>query len=265
MGFHWEKSDQIQQKQKLFLWEWCSTRVWSIYPVEFLASLFHSILVTAVHHEHQSSCISVVMLPVRPHLLLPPHVPHSQAGGAPVRLQCLHVEAYRWHRHHILVEHQFVQKGGFSSSVQTQHHYLPLFVVLGSIYPHIWIRLPPLLPACLPQCSWCLSVTAPVLSWTLLIISIALCTHTQPQWPLPPHCADDIPPVPCVAFSKTIYNQSDGAKPWADCSPVTTAPSVESHHTCPRSSHTPAYRKSMHRELWSFLVHGWSSDVTGSL
>lgn len=108
------------------------------YPMKLFASLVQPLLISTVHHEHQSGCVLNVILPVGPHLPLPPNIPHSQSGAAPMRLQRLHVEAHRWHCNHALVVFEFVQQGGLPRAVQAQHENLRLLLRYGPKHSHVW-------------------------------------------------------------------------------------------------------------------------------
>lgn len=107
------------------------------YPVKLLAGLVHSPLIAAVYHKNQSGRVRVVMLPMRPHPLLASHVPNCQTGAAPVRLQCLHIEAHSRHRRHVLVVLQLVQQGCLTRPVQSQQQDLSLSLTPGSMHTHV--------------------------------------------------------------------------------------------------------------------------------
>ena len=250
--------------------------------MEFFAGLVQARLIAAVHHEHQSGRVIVVMLPVGPHLPLAPHVPHGQAGAAPVRLQRLHVEAHGRHGHHALVVNQFVEEGGLPWAVQAQHQDLGLLPKLGSTNTHNDVEFVYMSSSvCVLRYCICAGLQC-LASYDHGLKSVCfMCT--QAFWPLPSVC-DGIPSVPCVAFRNTIYIQSDGAKKWGDmelsgyCSSLSGVtshlPMIISHTTIHRHTqtntqtnrHTDTQRRQEVHVCRAVSLPGWmspSDDIMG--
>lgn len=195
--------------------------------MKFLAGLFQPFLIAAVHHKHQSGCVSIVMPPVWPHLLLTPHIPHRQAWVAPVRIQSFHVKTHCWHGHHTLVVLQLVKQGGLSRAIQTQQQDLCLFLRLRSMHTHI-----PTVQSKYPSLGSMCTVFSVALVCLVSSEECVVCmpyVYTERVSPPPTVVMEFI--CPCVAFSKAIYNQSDTATKFCACHEwVHITPALD-HHT----------------------------------
>lgn len=105
--------------------------------VELLAGLVDAITIGAVHHKDQPLRARVIVPPEGADLVLAPDIPHIELDIFVSNR--LHVEAYGGDGGDRLAQFQFVQDGGFTSRVQTQHQDPHLLVTedLGQHLAHL--------------------------------------------------------------------------------------------------------------------------------
>lgn len=105
--------------------------------VELLAGLVDAVAIGAVHHKDQPLRARVVVPPEGTDLVLAPDIPHVELDVFVSNR--LHVEAHGGDGGDRLAQLQFVQDGGFTSRVQTQHQDPHLLVAedLGQHLAHL--------------------------------------------------------------------------------------------------------------------------------
>ena len=87
--------------------------------VELFSCIIHSISVIAIYNEDKALSVLVIVSPERSDFVLTTYIPNCE--GNVFLVDCLHIETNRWNCGHYFSQFEFVEDGGLTSSIETDH------------------------------------------------------------------------------------------------------------------------------------------------